>query len=461
MNNVKNLSSLPFIIGFGLLMETIDISIINTAIPQMSISLQSNPMTLKLGITSYLLTLAAFIPISGHIADKYGTRNTFLSAMVVFLFGSFICGFAHSVYELVCGRLIQGVGGAMMTPVGRLILIKTFSKKDLVKAFSSLTMLGQLGVAIGPVIGGTLSSYMSWRYIFFVNIPLGVVALILIKMYIPNVKSETEAKFDFIGFVIFAIGAGLLTFALSLISETNSNTSMVYAMLISGVVILAGFSYHALHSKNPSLQIRLFKVRTFRIAVFGSLVIRLGIGGVPYFVPLLLQVGHGYSAFQSGLIILPYGIAMVMAKPYVKKMLHRFGFKTMLFVNPVILAVLLFVLAISCNFFNLSIIICCVFLIGFFSSMQFTYMNLLNFVDIEKSQDSKATSLSSVVQQLSMSFGVCAVALLLYLLNSKTSSFTLSTLSFTIASIVLGALCLCSTLIFTKLTKTDGANLFQ
>ena len=252
MASNTNLKYIPWIIGFGLLMENIDISIINTAIPQMAISLRCNPISLKIGITSYLLTLAAFIPISGYVADKYGGRNTFFCAMLVFLFGSFCCGFAHSIEELVLGRLIQGVGGAMMAPVGRLILIKTHTKAQLIKAFSSLTMLGQAGAAVGPVLGGILSGYISWRSIFFVNIPFGIVALMLIQRYIPNSKAHADDRFDFLGFGIFAIAAGLISFSTALISENSHFAQLYYYMLLAGVVVMGLFYFHSKTTKYPS-----------------------------------------------------------------------------------------------------------------------------------------------------------------------------------------------------------------
>lgn len=461
MLQASNLKYIPWIIGLGLLMENIDISIINTAIPQMAISLGCNPISLKIGITSYLLTLAAFIPISGYMADKYGAQNTFFWAMLVFLFGSLCCGFAHSIWELVFGRLIQGAGGAMMTPVGRLILIKTHTKAQLVKAFSSLTMLGQAGVAIGPVLGGALSGSISWRSIFFVNIPFGILALRLIKRYIPNTKADMNDKFDFFGFGIFAIAAGLISFSTSLISDNNDFARVYYYMLLIGVVVMGIFYLHSKAAMHPSLKLDLFRVRTFRIAVLGSLVMRISIGGIPFLLPLLLQVGYNYTPLESGLTVLPYGVAMVLAKPLVKKCLAQYGFKNMLTINPIIMAILLMVLAFATQNLNIYFVLLIVFLLGFFSSMQFTYMNLLNFVDIEKADDSKATSLSSVMQQLSMSFGVSTSAALLSGFNIPILGSAIKIVAFRDTFILLSIICFSTLLIFRLLKHTDGKSILK
>lgn len=446
---------LPLIIGFGLLMENIDISIINTAIPKMALSLNTNPIDLKIGVTSYLLTLAAFIPISGYLADSYGAKRTFFWAIVVFLLGSIACGFSQSVWQLVLGRLVQGMGGAMMTPVGRLIMLRKYPKKEFIKAFGSLIILGQVGPALGPVLGGVLTTFYSWRYVFFVNVPFGLLALVLVHYFVEETPIRKMPKFDYQGFVLFGLAAAALTFGFSLWAEQEGDWPVAVSLLVMGIVLASLFYLHARHNPHPSLNLKVFATRSFRIAVSGSFIIRLALGGVPFLLPLLLQLGWHKTPLVAALLILPYGLSMFLAKPLVRKILDRYGYRKVLMMNPVILALIFSLLALSVHTYSMLFILILAGFLGFFSSLQFTFMNTLNFVDIEEDHTVQAVGISSVFQQISMSFGVCVVAFLLMGFGGAhyVANVSIPDAAFEAASLGLSFICLISILIFRNLTK--------
>lgn len=448
---------LPWIIGFGLLMENIDISIINTAIPQMAISLHTNPLTLKLGITSYLFALVAFIPISGYLADIFGAKKVFSIAICIFLFGSMLCGFAHNLTELVIGRIIQGTGGAMMTPVGRLILLRTYDRKEFIKAFGSLTLLGQIGPALGPVMGGFLTTLYTWRLVFFINLPIALLGLILVYYFIPTIEKKSVPPFDYIGFVLFTVCAGSLIFALSLIAEQQILWLPTLSLFAISIITVIIYYFYNKTQSHPVLDFSVFNIRTFSTAVKGSSIIRLALGGVPFLLPLLFQLGWGMNPLTSGLLLLPYGLAMICAKPYVKKSLSRFGFRQMLIVNPCILAILFVALSMIVTLHSILFLIVVLTFLGFFSSLQFTFMNSLNFVDVAQEQATHAVSLASVFQQMSMSIGVCVAAFLLLLFKiNYVAHTTVSLTAFEYAFIGLAIISLASILVFKRLLPEDG-----
>ncbi len=453
---LNKFSYLPWIVGFGLLIENIDVLIINTAIPQMAHTLATEPITLKIGITSYLLTLAACIPISGYIADRFGSKTIFAWAMIVFLLGSVLCGFADHVWQLVVGRLVQGAGGSMMAPVGRLILLRAFPREQFVKAFSALTLLGQMGVAIGPVLGGALVKFFSWRFVFFVNLPIGIIALLLIYFWVENTRAAVIPKFDFYGFSLFGIGIGLVIFSFSMLAEQASETVVALLLLSMGSIILSVFSYHCYKTPEPSLAIDLFKIRTFKIAVLGSFLIRIGMGGLPFLLPLLFQLGWGQNALQSGLWLLPYGLAMLIAKPLVGRILSYWGFRKLLILTPFVISLILLSFSLILYHYSFALMLIIVSLLGFFSSLQFTFMNILNFVDITAENTAKATSVASVFQQVAMSFGICTAAFLLILFNKTLIGVTIKVAAFHYTLIGLAVIVLLPVLLFRQLKSIDG-----
>lgn len=456
MKDTLRLNVIPWIIGIGLLMENLDVTIINTAIPNMALSLNVHPLSLKIGITSYLLALSIFTPISGYIADRYGTRNTFSMAILVFLLGSVLCGFSHYLFELISGRFVQGMGGALMTPVGRLIIVRAFPRSKIAAAFSYVVLLGQVGPAIGPVTGGALTTFISWQWIFFINVPFGLILFVLILKLIPNHRVRQRRLFDKKGFVIFVIAAALISFSLSLITEQAPYFKREVSGLVLGCVFLIIYYWHSRRRKHPVLDLSLFRVRTFAIAVLGGFVVRIGIGAVIFLLPLLYQLSFKMTAFQSGLLLLPYAITMMSAKPFVRPLLKKFGFKRLLTINPCLVgfAMIAMLLMPTQLWFSFTFIIS--ILLGLLTSLQFTYMNILIFVDIEEEYSSQATSISSVSQQMASAFSVCAAAGILLLTSHAPVNHFIGLSAFKDTFALLGLVAISSVLIFSRLQKVDG-----
>ncbi len=451
---------IPRILGLGLFLQQLDSMILNTAIPQMAESLGTPALSLKLAITSYLLTLALFIPISGYVADRYGTQKTLSVAMLVFLLGSVLCGVCFNIETLIFGRLIQGMGAAMVTPVGRLILLRTFSKSDFISAFAAYTVIGQLGSICGPVFGGILTTFLNWRFIFFVNIPLILAALYWVKKFIPNHYNRANLpKFDWIGFWVFGGAAGAITFGASWLTEENFSDKTPAILLGAGLILGVIYYLYARRKKFPALDLKVFRFRTFSICIWGGTIFRLGSGGITFLLPLELQIGFGYSAFKAGLLILPNAVTFLMARYCFKKILKTYGFKKCLILSPFGVALGLFGLAWMGPATPIWIIVALMSLIGFTSSIQFGCLNTINFAEIPSNESAPATSVSAVFQQIAFSFAVCFCAGLLVINSGFSKTAVLSQAAFHSTYLILTLVTVLSALIFLALDKKDGEHL--
>ncbi len=460
--SVSENKHIPRILGLGLFLQQLDAMVLNTAIPQMSVSLDTSPLSLKLAITSYLLTLAMFIPVSGYFADRFGTKRIFAAAMLVFLLGSVICGVAHSIEILIAGRLVQGLGAAMVTPVGRLILMKSFSRTDFIMAFTYYTIMGQVGLVVGPVLGGFLTTFMGWRYIFFINVPVVLLALYLVQRFIPNHVEEEFPEFDWVGFVIFGVAAGSITFAFSWLTEQNfTHVDLPLLLLTVGICLAVVYYRHARKTPFPSLDIRIFRIETFRLATFGGFLFRIGMAGFGFLIPLQMQLQFGYNAFESGLILLPSALAFLVTKTIFKNFLQRYGFRKCLLFTPVVVVVSFIGLSWINSATPLWVILLLMTFIGFFTSLQYSFTNTLNLADIPKQESSRATSVSVVFQQLGISFSVCFCAGLLVSSSHLSGTALLGAMAFHYTYLGLSAFTLLSTLLFLQLPKTAGESLLQ
>src|ERR1700722_16125660 len=292
---------LPWLGAVGFFMESLDTTILNTAVPAIAHALKVPPLSMKAVLASYTLSLAVFIPISGWMANRFGTRRVFASAIGVFTLGSFLCGISNNIHVLVACRILQGCGGAMMVPVGRLTLVRAFAKSELVRAMSFVAIPGLVGPMVGPVVGGVIVAYFHWRLIFLGNIPIGLVGLYLVYRHLPDYREPHTNPLDVIGLVLFGSGVALLSYVLEVFGEHTMSGRAVLAALAVSIVLLAGYGVHATRTAHPLLQLSLFRIRSFRAAVDGSFVTRLGIGGLPFLFPLLYQGGLGYTPVQSGL----------------------------------------------------------------------------------------------------------------------------------------------------------------
>src|SRR6204780_4912471 len=329
---------LPWLVAVAFFMESLDTTILNTAVPAISSALGVAPLSMKAVLASYTLSLAVFIPISGWMADRFGTRRVFTAAIGLFTLGSFLCGISSSIHVLVAFRILQGCGGSMMVPVGRLTLVRTFAKSELVRAMSFVSIPALIAPMLGPIAGGLIVGYLHWRLIFFVNIPIGLIGLFLVYLHLPDYREHTD-PLDVTGLILFGSGVALLSYVLEVFGEHTLNAPEILGLLVLSILLLAGYGFHAIKAAHPLLQLTLFRIRTFRAAVVGSFVTRLGIGGIPFLFPLLYQVGLGFTPIQSGLLMIPQAIAAMSLKPAMPRILARFGYRAVLVSNTLLMGV--------------------------------------------------------------------------------------------------------------------------
>src|SRR3984885_3011296 len=453
---------LPWLVAVAFFMESLDTTILNTAVPTISAALHVTPLGMKSVLASYTLSLAVFIPISGWMADRFGTRRVFASAIGLFTMGSFLCGISSNIHLLVACRILQGCGGAMMVPVGRLTLVRTFAKSELIRAMSFVAIPGLVGPMLGPVLGGLIVGYFQWRFIFFVNIPIGLLGLLMVYIHLPDYREETH-PLDIVGLILFGSGVALLSYVLEIFGEHTLGVGQILGLLAISFSLLGGYLLHARSIAHPLLQLGLFRIRSFSAAVSGSFFTRLGIGGIPFLLPLLYQVGLGFTAIQSGLLIMPQAIAAMSTKFLMPKVLARVGYRGVLISNTVILGLLLLLFATIGLHTPVWVIVLQAFCYGMFSSLQYTSMNTLTYADISEEQTSGASSIASTVQQMSISFGVASAGLATAFFIPARVHTNQGEMIHGIhqALIVLGGFTILSTLIFHRLQSGDGSSVSQ
>ncbi|MBA2654692.1 MAG: DHA2 family efflux MFS transporter permease subunit [Gammaproteobacteria bacterium] len=445
-----------FIISLALFMDVLDSNIINTAIPAMSRSFQVNPINLKIALISYLLSLAIFIPISGWTADKYGTKRVFIAALGLFTISSFWCGYAHTLMELVIARSIQGIGGAFMISLGRLIVARTFKRHELVSAMNAVIIVVSVAVMVGPFVGGIITDNFSWPWIFWVNIPVGIFAIIFSVYFLRDDAQKKERPFDMWGFILFGGSLAMLCFSLSQMSETDIDLHASWAMITIAAVMLIIFIIHAKRYDHPVINIELFRIRTFRISVFGNLFSRLGFGGMPFLLPLLQQMGLGFSAQLSGLLLVPMAFGIIFSKLFGLRILKLMGYKNFLLLNTTLVAFTIFSFAIINQHTSVYTIASLTFILGIFITSQFTAMNSLAFSQISRDELSNSTPITSTAQVLGQSLGVAVGAILLRYHSSQLKQVLLTPTVFHQTFFSMGLLTLLSALIFISLRPDDG-----
>ena len=448
---------LPWLVAVAFFMESLDTTILNTAVPAIAKALHVVPLSMKAVLSSYTLSLAVFIPISGWMADRFGTRRVFASAIGIFTLGSFLCGISSNIHLLVACRVLQGCGGAMMVPVGRLTMVRTFAKSELVRAMSFVAIPGLIGPMLGPIAGGLIVGYFHWRVIFFVNLPIGVIGLCLVYLHLPDYREKSD-PLDVVGLILFGSGIALLSYVLEVFGEHTLSVPEIFGLLAISIVLLAGYGRHATKSAFPLLRLSLFRIRTFRAAVSGSFFTRLGIGGIPFILPLLYQVGLGFTPIQSGLLMTPQAVAAMSLKPAMPAILARFGYRAVLVSNTVILGLLIALFATIGVGTPVWLMVALAFCFGFFSSLQYTSMNTLVYADVTEEQASSASSIASTMQQMSISFGVATASLAtaFFIPDRFHSSAPEMIRGIHQAFFVLGGLTVLSTIVFRKLKSTDG-----
>jgi len=448
---------LPWLIAVAFFMESLDTTILNTAVPTIAAALHVAPLSMKSVLASYTLSLAVFIPISGWMADRFGTRRVFASAIGIFTLGSFLCGMSSDIHALVACRILQGVGGSMMVPVGRLTLVRTFAKSELVRAMSFVSIPALIAPMLGPIAGGLIVGYLHWRVIFFVNIPIGLIGLFLVYRHLPDYREHTN-PLDVTGLILFGSGVALLSYVLEVFGEHTLNAREILGLLVLSILLLAGYGFHAIKAAHPLLQLTLFRIRTFRAAVVGSFVTRLGIGGIPFLFPLLYQVGLGFTPIQSGLLMIPQAIAAMSLKPAMPRILARFGYRAVLVSNTLLMGLQTLLFATIGKGTPVWLIVIEVFFFGFYTSLQYTSMNTLVYADLTEEQESSASSIASTAQQMAISFGVASASLVtVFFLPDRHSSNPAQFIhGIHRAFFVLGGMTLLSTIVFYQLKKGDG-----
>ena len=447
----------PLIVAVALFMENMDSTVIATSLPAIAQALGTNPLALKLAVTSYLLALAIFIPASGWIADRFGARNVFRSAIVIFVLGSIGCALSSSLPEFVLARILQGAGGAMMTPVGRLILVRSIDKRVLVNAMALVTIPALIGPIFGPPLGGFITTYFSWHWIFIINVPIGVLGIAMVTFFIPVIAAERPPAFDFIGFVLSGLGIGGLAFGFSVLGLALLPPRWIAALIGVGAVAAAAYVLHARRTPTPILDLGLFKLATFRASIFGGFIFRLGIGALPFLLPLLLQIGFKLTSFESGLITFTAAVGAIFMKAAVATILKHFGYRPVLVYNSLISAAFLAACAMFQPGVPFAAMIAILLAGGFFRSLQFTAVNTIAYAEIEPSLMSRATAITSVAQQLALSSGVAVGALVVQITMLLRHDAVMSAADFPPAFLIVAASTAAASLIFVRLPGDAGA----
>jgi EmrB/QacA subfamily drug resistance transporter len=454
---------LPWLVAVAFFMEALDTTILNTAVPTIAQALKVAPLSMKAVLASYTLSLAVFIPISGWMANRFGTRRVFASAIGIFTIGSVLCGISRDIHMLVAFRILQGCGGAMMLPVGRLTMVRTFAKSELVRAMSFVAIPGLIGPMLGPIAGGLITGYFHWSVIFFVNVPIGLAGLYLVYRNLPDYREQRTPALDIVGLILFSSGIALLSYVLEVFGEHSLSGREILGLLAISAALLAGYGLHATRSAHPLLQLALFRIRTFRAAVSGSIFTRLGIGGIPFLFPLLYQVGLGFTPIQSGLLMMPQALAAMSLKLTMPGILARFGYRGVLTANTMMLGVLILLFATIGAATPWWLIVLQAFSFGFFTSLQYTSMNTLVYADVNETQTASASTIASTMQQMSISFGVASASLVAALFVPDRFSSNGAEIIHGIhkAFLVLGGLTIVSALVFRELRADDGSAISQ
>ena len=440
---------LIWLVAAAFFMQTLDSTIVNTAVPSIAHALAVPPISLKTALTSYVLTLAICIPASAWLSDRFGTQRVFAASILIFTAGSLACGVSQNLTQLVAARVLQGVGGALLMPIGRYVLVRAFGPKDFVAAMSTAGIPGLLGPVLGPLLGGVLSQYASWRLIFLVNVPVGIIGLWLNRREMPDFRGERR-PFDWIGFVLFALASGMLLTA----AETAGDGDYRSAGIAALAGLVCGFAYwhYGRRARHPVVDLTLLKVRSFNIAVGGGMCMRLGTAGLSFILMLFLQVGCGWTPTAAGMMIVPQAVAMVLMKLFIDRILKRYGYRRTLFVNTAIATALLACFALFDAATPWWAIAALMFAYGFVMSLQYTAMNTLAFVDLAPDRAAQASSVTSATQYLVISFGIALSSwLLAVFLNGHHHDPASYVHGFRAAVLVMAALSLVAVYVFTRL----------
>lgn len=450
--------AMPLIVAVALLMENLDASVISTSLPQIARDLHTSPIHLKLALTSYLLALAIFIPASGWAADRFGARRVFRWAIAIFAAGSIACGASTSLGWLVGARILQGIGGSMMVPVGRLIVLRTTPRGDLVNGLAWLTVPALVGPVVGPLVGGYITTYWDWRWIFWINIPIAALGLILVTLFIPQIKSDTVRDFDVRGFLLLGPGLGAFLTGVTLAGLHLSSPLWMAGFTLGGLALVWAYARHARRAEAPLVDLRLLRIPTFRLAAVGGTFFRVGGGALPFLLPLMFQLGFGMDPFQSGALTFATGAGALVMKFATKRILDRWGFRRVLIVNALISSALMTLPGLFTALTPWALVVAVLFIGGIGRSLQFTAINAMAYSDVPAARMSSATSFNSVLQQLSRAVGITIAAFGLQGVEALQGG-PLDAASFPPVFVLIGGVSVLSVLFFVRLARDAGGAL--
>ncbi|HTI18295.1 MAG TPA: MFS transporter [Trinickia sp.] len=428
----------PLIVACALFMESADANIVVTALPSMARDFGSDPVTLNIAITSYVVSLGVFIPISGWLADRFGARTVFRAAIGIFIVGSVMCAASYSMLFFTLARLLQGIGGAMMVPVGRIIIFRSVPKAEFVRAMNYLSLPAMFAPAAAPLLGGFLTTYFHWRLIFFINVPIGILGIYLTNRYIANTHEPHPGPLDWTGFILSALGASFVLLGLSLLGSKVVTNRTAFEMCLSGALLLALYVLHAQRAERPVLDLRFLRIPTYRASVLGGSMFRIGLGAVPFLLPLALQEGMGMTAFQSGIITCASAVGSMFMRSLTSFSLRTFGFRTVLIYNAAFSGIAIASYGLFFPGTPVWFIWVVVLLGGFFPALQFTGLNSIIYADISSRDIGRATSLGSVVQQMSLGLGVTVGGIVLQIARALHGHAHVTSSDFWPAFLVVG-----------------------
>lgn len=446
---------MPWLAAVAFFMQTLDATILNTALPSMARSLGESPLRMQSVVVAYMLTTALLIPASGWLADRFGTRRVFMSAIALFSLGSLFCALAPTLPVLVAGRVVQGLGGALMLPVGRLAILRSFPRAELLKTLAFVSIPGLFGPLVGPPLGGWLVEVASWHWVFLINLPVGLLGVLLTTRYMPDLRPAERPRFDGRGFVLFSLGLMLVSLALQGLGERAFSMAASVLLLVAGLAAMCGYWLHAARAEQPLFGLQLFRIPTFAVGIAGNLFSRLGSGAMPFLTPLFLQVGLGYSPSAAGLSMVPTVAGAMVAKRFAERVIGRYGYRNVLVANTLLLGGMIAGFSLIDRGTPQAVILLHLALFGVVNSLQFTAMNTLSLSDLDERTASSGNSLLSVVMQLSMSLGVAAAASLLLAFNPQAAEGEALMPAFHRTYLCVGALSVMASWIFFQLGRHE------
>lgn len=449
-------SALPLLVAGAFFMENLDATVIVTALPQMAKNFGVHPVDMNIGVSAYILTLTVFIPASGWIANRFGTRNVFSLALILFTLASLLCSASDSLGTFTAARMLQGFAGALMVPVGRLVVLKNTQKSDLIRAIATITWPGLVAPILGPPLGGFITTFASWHWIFLLNLPLGVIALMFSRKLIPQVEGQKGVPFDITGFVLTGAACLGLIFGLDMFNQGTINWKPV--TMVGGAVIVGALAaWHSGRTAYPLLPLTALKIKSYAVTIYGGSLFRVAIGALPFLLPLMFQLGYGMNAFDAGLLVLAVFAGNLAMKPFTSPILHRFRFKSIMLVNGLLNSATIFACALLTPEVPTAITLLLLFASGMTRSMQFTALNTLAFSQVPAEQMGGANTLFNTAQQLSTGLGIAIGALSLRVAEHfLPASAGMQTGTFHIAFIIIGVFSLAGTLDSLMLDPTAG-----